>query len=283
MWQEARRCAGSLHAAVRAVMVDAAERAILPRYRALKAADVREKAADELVTVADRESEAILSDGLSRILAEAAIVGEEAVDADRSLLDDLGNALCWIIDPLDGTGNYVSGDGPFGILVALAERGTPVGGWILDPLSGRFVAALKGEGTFLDGRRVHAQGSGSSIPIAAISPLLAKNRERETLLRAVQSDFELVEIPRCAAEQYPAMILGRSDVALFERTLPWDHAAGVLCLTESGGIASRLDGTPYRVDDGRVGLVAASTAEMWARVRAHVDSALVPAHGSRFA
>jgi 3'-phosphoadenosine 5'-phosphosulfate (PAPS) 3'-phosphatase len=88
--------AATLHAAVRAVMVDAAERAILPRFRQLAAHDVREKATDELVTIADVDSEGILSEGLGRILPEAAIVGEEAADADRGVLAALRNRLCWI-------------------------------------------------------------------------------------------------------------------------------------------------------------------------------------------
>ena len=48
-------------------------------------------------------------------------------------------------------------------------------------------------------------------------------------------------------------MLGVNDVTLFGRTLPWDHAAGVLCLTEAGGVATRFDGAPYRVDDERTG------------------------------
>ena len=87
------------------------------------------------------------------------------------------------------------------------------------------------------------------------------------MLDHVKSQYEIVPIPRCAAEQYPAMILGKSDIALFERTLPWDHAAGVLCLTEAGGVATRLDGSPYRVDDHRTGLVAAGTPALWSAFR----------------
>jgi fructose-1,6-bisphosphatase/inositol monophosphatase family enzyme len=253
----------SLDEAVKAVMTDAAERAILPRFRQLERHDIREKAPDELVTTADVESEAILSEGLARIIAEAAIVGEEAVDADRSVSARLRGSLCWIIDPLDGTANFAAGEGPFGILVALAEHGETIGGWIYDPRTRRFVAAQQGQGTRIDGLPVRSHGSGQRPPIAAISSLLAPLPARAAMLRRVTQAFATVPIPRCAAEQYPAMILGRSDVTLYERTLAWDHAAGILCLTEAGGVVTRFDGTSYRADDERTGLIAACTPELW--------------------
>lgn len=133
----------ALHNGVLAAMREASEHAILPRYGRLEAVDVHEKAADELVTVADRESEAILSSRLAALLPDAAIVGEEAADADPAVLDQLGSRLCWIIDPLDGTANFAAGEGPFGILVALAEQGETIGGWIYDPRSGRFCSTLR--------------------------------------------------------------------------------------------------------------------------------------------
>jgi fructose-1,6-bisphosphatase/inositol monophosphatase family enzyme len=261
----------SLHDAVQAVMVDAATRAILPRHRRLAIEEVREKTPDELVTIADQESEAILSEGLARLLPEAAIVGEEAADRDPAVLSKLGDGLCWIIDPLDGTGNFVSGDGPFGILVALAEHGMPVGGWILDPLTGRFVAAMRGHGCFIDGQQTEARASGAEVPIVGVSSLIAQAPHRADLLQRVRTRFDEVPIPRCAADQYPAMILGQCDITLFERTLPWDHAAGIPCLTEAGGVATRLDGSPYRVDDQRTGLIAAATPALWDRFRSCSD------------
>jgi len=264
----------SLHAAVHALMRDAADRAIMPRHRRLAVEDVREKCADELVTVADRESESILAEGLNKILPKAAIVGEEAADADPALLDNLGSSLCWIIDPLDGTANFVAGNGPFGILVALAEHGTPIGGWILDPRSGRFVAAFRGQGAFINGEPVTARASGGDVPIAAISSLFARAPGREGIVDQLRSRFQTVPIPRCAAEQYPAMMMGNSDIALFERTLPWDHAAGVLCLVEAGGVATRLDGAPYRVDDRKTGLIAAATPALAIRFRECCNEAI---------
>lgn len=253
----------TLSEAVHDVMADAAARAIAPRYQHLAAADIIEKASDDLVTIADKESEAILAEGLARILPEAAIVGEEAAFADPSIMGRLSSDLCWIIDPLDGTNNFAHGRPPFGILVALAQGGETIGGWIYDVLSGRFCHARIGEGAYLNGERLTARTSGESPAIAAISVLFADPARRAALMDHIVPHYRMVDIPRCAAEQYPRLATGVNDVSIFERTLAWDHAAGVLFLNEAGGKAARFDGTPYRVDEDRKGLIGASSPALW--------------------
>ena len=244
-------------------MIEAAERAIMPRFGKLAAKDVREKARDELVTIADQESEALLADGLAAILPEAALVGEEAAAANPQVLDRLNDDLCWIVDPLDGTGNFAAGEGPFGILVALAQGRDPIGGWIYDPRTRRFCSAFRGEGALVDGVPLRSRDSGQPIPIAAISSLFQDRNRKAQVLARMTSAFETVPMPRCAAEQYPRTALGVNDVAVYERTLPWDHAAGTVFLIEAGGRVSRFDGSPYRVGDDRRGLIAAATPALW--------------------
>lgn len=244
-------------------MREAASRAILPRYQTLATHEVSEKAADDMVTIADTEAEAILAEGLARILPEAAIVGEEAAHADAALLDRLGDTLCWIVDPLDGTNNFAVGKPPFGVLVALAEGGETVAGWIWDPLRQRLCHAHKGHGAFVGEERVIARASGREPPIAAISLIFADPARRAALTTHIAPHYTLVDIPRCAAEQYPRLVLGENDVSIFERTLAWDHAAGVLFVNEAGGKAARPDGSPYRVDDDRKGLIGASSPRLW--------------------
>ena len=258
--------------AVYAVMADAAERAIRPRYQHLAASEIVEKAHDDLVTVADKESEAILSEGLARILPEAAIVGEEAAFADPAILSRLGADLCWIIDPLDGTNNFAHGRAPFGILIALAQGGETLGGWIYDVLTGRFCHARRGEGAYLNGDRLIARTSGAVPPIAAISLLFADPARRAALQTGIAPHYTLVDLPRCAAEQYPRLALGVNDVSVFERTLAWDHAAGVLFLNEAGGKAARFDGSPYRVDEDRTGLIGASSPALWEALARRMDN-----------
>jgi fructose-1,6-bisphosphatase/inositol monophosphatase family enzyme len=254
----------ALTRAVHAIMQDAATRAILPHYQSLGMHQIEDKAADDVVTVADHASEAILAEALARLLPEAAIVGEEAAHADPSLLAKMGDALCWIIDPLDGTNNFARGKEPFGILVALSESGETVAGWIYDPLSGRFCHAARGKGAYVGDERVMARSSGAEPPIAAISLVFADPARREALTTHIAPHYSLVDIPRCAAEQWPRLALGINDISVFERTHSWDHAAGVLFLNEAGGKAARPDGSAYRVDEPeRTGLLGAATPQLW--------------------
>ena len=250
--------------AVYAVMHDAARRAIMPRYQSLAGADIVSKAADDVVTIADIEAEAILFEGLAKIRPEATIVGEEAAHADPALLDRLGDALCWIVDPLDGTNNFARGKPPFGVMVALSEDGETVAGWIYDPITGRFCHALRGGGAFMMGERVTAIVQPRARPVAAISLVFMDPARREAVKQAVLPHYDVVDIPRCAAEQYPRLVFGINDVSIFERTLAWDHAAGVLFINEAGGKAARPDGRAYRVDEAHLpGLIGAASPRLF--------------------
>jgi fructose-1,6-bisphosphatase/inositol monophosphatase family enzyme len=254
----------ALTRAVHGLMQDAAARAILPRYQSLTADQIDAKAADDVVTIADREAETILTEGLARLLPEAAIVGEEAAHADPALLERLGDKLCWIVDPLDGTNNFAGGKPPFGILVALSEGGETVAGWLYDPLSRRLCHAERGGGAWVNGEQITAKASGEDPPVAAISLVFMDPARRESVKQRIAPHYRLVDIPRCAAEQYPRLALGVNDLSIFERTLAWDHAAGVLFLNEAGGKAARPDGRAYRVDEAHLpGLLGAASPRLW--------------------
>lgn len=241
----------------------AAERAILPRYRNLAEGDVEKKAKDDVVTIADKETELFLTEALTRLAPDVAVVGEEAVHADAAVLERL-KGPCWIIDPLDGTHNFASGKPPFGILVALTDGGETIAGWIYDVLTGRFCHTSKGKGAYIDGERVSAQPTGETPPVAAISLLFMDPAQRKKVHAHIAPHYRMVDIPRCAAEQYPRLVLGENDLSIFERTLPWDHAAGVLFLNEAGGKAARYDGSAYRVDQHTTrGLIGASSPHLW--------------------
>ncbi len=236
---------------------------VLHHYQQLSSAQIAEKTPGDLVTFADQESERRLSAGLAAILPQASIVGEEAVEADPALIDCVNDPVAWIIDPIDGTHNYAHGRPPFGILIALVEAGETVAGWLYDPLADRMCHAVRGGGAFIDDEPVIARESGKSLPVAAISTMFIEEPRRSAINRAAEGKFSLVDIPRCAAEQYPRLVLGENDITLFERTLPWDHAAGVLFVEEAGGKARRLDGTRYLPGDKRTGMIAAASPRLW--------------------
>ena len=246
-----------------ALMRFVSERTIMPRWRNLATGDVIEKSQNELVTIADREAEEFLAEALAKLAPDVPIVGEEAAHADSSVLDRLSGP-CWIVDPIDGTHNYAHGRTPFGIMVALADGGEAIAGWIYDPVKDRFCHARRGEGAFVNGERIAARPTGSEPPVAAISVIFLGEARRESVNSHVAPHYRVVETPRCAAEQYPRLVLGENDVSFFERTLAWDHAAGVLFLNEAGGKVCRPDGSPYRVDETeRTGMIGAASPSLW--------------------
>lgn len=253
----------AFHQAVHDLLREVSQKAILPHYQSLAAHQVTAKAADDVVTVADNLAEEMLAEGLARIVPGLPIVGEEAAHADPSVLDRLAGD-CWIVDPLDGTNNFAAGKPPFGVLIAMAAGGEAHTGWLYDPLSDRLCIAHRGKGAFIGGEKVHARPSAAEPPIAAISLVFVERSRREAIRQHIAPHYTLVDIPRCAAEQYPRLVLGVNDVSIFERTLAWDHAAGALFVNEAGGKVARPDGSPYRVDEwARPGLIGAASPRLW--------------------
>jgi fructose-1,6-bisphosphatase/inositol monophosphatase family enzyme len=256
------------------LMKAAADRVIMPRWRALGEGDVRVKVEsdpDDLVTIADLEAEAIITEGLTRIRPDAVVVGEEAVAADPSLLERLRDfPAYWLVDPIDGTGNFVSGSPDFGVMVALVEDGVASAGWIWLPVSGRLAVAERGAGARLDGERVEVAAAPPrdlAVMRGWITARFLPQDVRERIRREAQ-DLCSQAAPMSAAVGYVRLLEGGSDVAFFWRSYPWDHVPGALILGEAGGAALRLDGTAYDPADGRTGLLVSRDARTWSDLRA---------------
>jgi fructose-1,6-bisphosphatase/inositol monophosphatase family enzyme len=252
-----------LHPPVAALIRDVAARIVMPRFRMLDPGQIEEKAPDELVTIADRESEDALTEGLLRLLPGSRVIGEEACAADPTLIGTIADGTVWIVDPIDGTANFAAGETPFGIMVALAHDGETQAGWIFDPVGNRLCHAALGQGAFIDGERIAARGSGEALPVAGLSTRYLPADLRQDIEARADGRLRCVDIPRCAAEQYPRVMLGTNDLALFWRTHAWDHAPGALILNEAGGRVARFDGTLYAPGQTGTGMLAAASPQIW--------------------
>jgi fructose-1,6-bisphosphatase/inositol monophosphatase family enzyme len=242
----------------------------MPRFRALAAGEVEEKTPGELVTVADREAEAVISPGLLALYPGSRVVGEEAAAADAALLSGLDTGAVWLVDPLDGTGNFVAGRQPFSVMVALLIDGEAVASWMLDPVSGDLAMAERGGGAFLNEGRIVVDVSVPKVPglRGAILRRFLPDGLRDSILKRVEALGEVLPGAVCAGADYPKVARGGMDFVMFWRTLPWDHAPGALFLTEAGGKVARFDGTPYRPGDGGNGLLATRNGAVWEQVHA---------------
>ncbi|CAO4137237.1 inositol monophosphatase family protein [Methylorubrum extorquens] len=105
---------------------EAARALVVPSFRGSGSAEASRKSSDTLVTQIDRDVESRLAATVTGLLPNARVIGEEAVAADPRLLMHLGDEWVWLIDPLDGTANFVEGREPITMMVALLYRGTPV-------------------------------------------------------------------------------------------------------------------------------------------------------------
>jgi fructose-1,6-bisphosphatase/inositol monophosphatase family enzyme len=248
---------------------EVAHTVVLPRYQRLARDEVLEKAPGEIVTIVDRESERLLTAALTGLLPGSRVVGEEATAADPNLLHALSAGEVWLVDPLDGTRNFTQGNPDFAMMVALLRDGHTVGAWIYNPLANTLDTAQRGAGAYRNGNRLRiapaptaSAGLRGILKTGFLPPALRDDVvARSARLRAVQPGSN------CAGVDYPDVVAGTSDFALYWRTLPWDHAPGVLYLTEAGGHAARLDGSPYRAGDSQPGLLAALDAATWQRAR----------------
>jgi fructose-1,6-bisphosphatase/inositol monophosphatase family enzyme len=250
------------------LMVQVAETIVLPRYQTLASHEIIEKTPGELVTIADRESEEALATGLAHLMTDAKLLGEEAAAADPNLMEGIGQGTVWIIDPIDGTHNFAAGKPPFAIMIALAVDGIAQAGWLYDPLTHRLCHAIKGGGAWINGERITARESGAPLPVAGIGMKFMDAAKRADCLARINGKLQLAQIPLCAGEQYPRVVLGENDLALFERILPWDHVPGALFVEEAGGKVARADGSAYRFWDGKLGLLTAASPAMWDRAAA---------------
>jgi fructose-1,6-bisphosphatase/inositol monophosphatase family enzyme len=241
---------------------------VMPRFRNLLAADIRQKGPGDLVTIADEVAERQLEAALGALLPGSRVVGEEAVAADprrlELLLDD---DPTWVIDPIDGTANFASGLPVFAIMVALVRRGETLMGWIHDPVAKSTASAVRGEGAWRDGQRMRVARLGDNL----VNPLKGNWRLKRRLTNRSQFPFTPFDL-RCAGQEYLALAGGTAHFALYNRLRPWDHAAGHLLHQEAGGFGALLDGSPYtpRLSDG--GLLLAPDEASWRGLRQAVKN-----------
>jgi fructose-1,6-bisphosphatase/inositol monophosphatase family enzyme len=246
---------------------EAADAILRPRFRSLESQDVREKSAGEIVTVADEECEAQLGPALRAAVPGSALVGEEATSRDPALIRALsGAAPVWLLDPLDGTSAFVEGSPDYAVMAALVINGVTALSVLHQPEHGRTYVAERGSGA-------HEVQSGARLSTnSRITPEVLRGSVMKRFLpsgfrRTIEeheSNFESIKSPTVSAGiEYPAIAQGDRDFTMYWRTLPWDHAPGVLLLTESGGMAAHLDGRAYRPAHQRDGLLIARTPELW--------------------
>jgi fructose-1,6-bisphosphatase/inositol monophosphatase family enzyme len=256
------------------ILAEAARIEIMPRFKALVDGDVRHKSSVfDPVTEADEAAERFISAALRASFPGALIVGEEAASADPSLLDQLGDApMAFVVDPIDGTRNFVAGLPLFGVMAAAIAQGAIVAGVIHDPVCQDTVHALKGEGAWLsrDGRPAKRLHVAEAAPLDRMEGIVGTHFLPEPMRTTVLNNLPRLGSAtwlRCAAHEYRMAAAGFCHVLFFNRLMPWDHAPGWLLHQEAGGYSAHFDGSRYRPAHTAGGLICAPDRASWQLVR----------------
>ncbi|MDT7840129.1 inositol monophosphatase family protein [Streptomyces justiciae] len=231
----------------------AAAAEIMPRFRRLAAHEVDEKSGPhDLVTDADRLAEQYLTEVLGALLPGSVVVGEEAVHADQASYDAIcGDAPVWIVDPVDGTRQFVHGDPGFCTLIALAQGGVVRASWTYAAARDQLATAVRGQGAFLDGERLYAgpPEPGRDLEVATSHPDYTTDEQKHAL-RGLWRDGLAPRPCGSAGLEYLAIARGQLDATAFSWEAAWDHAAGLLLVEEAGGAHLTRTGEPFRITGG---------------------------------
>lgn len=204
----------------------------------------------DLVTEIDRASERLIHAKLHRAYPSFGFLGEE-----QGLLRKEA-AWRWIVDPLDGTNNFVHGLPIFGVSIGLEHRGRILAGVIYDPMRRELFSATKGGGAFLNGRRLRVSSvrtlSHSLLATGFSSKFLERRqpylRWFETFQRHSHGVRRMGSTVYCLA----AIAAGRME-GFYEQDLwPWDIAAGILLVEEAGGRVTNMKGGRPVLTEGRL-------------------------------
>ncbi len=212
---------------------------------------IEHKGATDLVTDADKASEAAVLGFLRERFPKAAIRAEESGEHAAQ-----GSELRFYVDPLDGTTNYAHGIPHFSVTVGVADAAGLVAGAILDPLRGELYTAFRGGGAFLGERRLSVSRCATLRDALLVTGFAYDSHVNNAYALRVFGEFTVksqsIRRLGSAALDLAYVAAGRFDGFWEERLHSWDIAAGILMVREAGGTVSDLDGADRMLDSGDI-------------------------------
>ena len=198
----------------------------------------------DYVSNADRKAEEIVFQELSRVRPDWGFLMEE-----RGTIEGKDPQHRWIVDPLDGTTNFLHGIPMFAVSIALERDGEIVAGVVFNPATDELYSAEKGGGAFLNDRRIRvaARTKLNEAVFGTGAPFLGKGDHARFLyeIRHVMAETSGIRRMGAASLDLAYVAAGRFD-GFWERGLaPWDVAAGAILIREAGGFVSGLDGAKF--------------------------------------
>jgi myo-inositol-1(or 4)-monophosphatase len=255
--------------------IQEAGKLIRDRLGSVPFAEVQTKAPFDYVTEVDHASEALITGAIRRVFPDHHIMSEESDN------DGLQNGITWVIDPLDGTVNFIHTFPFVAISIAVCLDREPLLGWVLDPLHGELFTAKRGGGAYLNGRRLQVSNVkhwrdalvGTGFPHRMgkiIDPYL-------NCFRAIFQEVSGIRRAGSAALDLAYLAAGRMDAFWEVGLKAWDIAAGALLVREAGGYVTDFWGMEDYLENGHV---VCGTAQLYPfmlhQVQTHLAPALVP-------
>lgn len=228
--------------------------------------EAREKAPKDLVTEADVASQEAIAKLILDAFPDHGFLGEES-GADGARVSRPDEEYCWVVDPLDGTTNYVHQFPNFSVSVALEQRGQLLAGTIFDPISDECFVATRGGGAFLNGQPLRVSSCGQlreALVAASFSADVDRTSEEISGFLEVLVECQALRRIGSAALNLAYLAAGRLDGYWATSVKPWDVAAGVLLIQEAGGVLTGIDGGPF--DLARPLFAAAATPDLHAQL-----------------
>jgi myo-inositol-1(or 4)-monophosphatase len=232
---------------------------------------VRHKSLNDLVSEVDRASEAAIIQTIHAAYPDHAILAEESGASGAS-------EYVWIIDPLDGTTNYLHGFPQYCVSIGVAHRGVLTHGVIFDPTRNDLYTASRGRGAFLNDRRMRVSRRtklidalvGTGFPFRMFDHMDAYIG----VLRELMSKTAGIRRPGAAALDLAAVAAGRYDGFWEIGLSPWDMAAGALMVLEAGGLVGDLQGDEHYLQRG---MIVAGNPKIFGQLLQAIEPHLTPA------
>ena len=198
--------------------------------------EIRDKSYHNPVTTADNAADAFLKETLTKQYPEYGWLSEETVDSKRRL----GKERAWVVDPLDGTKEFIEGVDHFVVSVGLVENGEPVVGVLYNPASKELFTASRGDGAYLDGERINCSDLTNFKDMVILN---SRSETRKGLWEPYATDFKEQRPIGSVAYKLGLTSAGRPDVfASLRPKNEWDICAGHCIMREAAGELVALDG-----------------------------------------
>lgn len=195
----------------------------------------------EVTSVLDHEADQIIIDLIRDRHPDHNMLTEETGEIDN------GSPYCWVVDPLDGSSNYVNHNPFFSVSVALTHENKPITGVVFAPFIEEIAVARRGHGCTLNGRKVDVSDTlelGKGYIVGCPGGEKNNNRFSKMSYSLNENIKDFRKMGSAAIEAY-TVAAGRVDAFVTLNISPWDIAAGALCVEEAGGMVTNFDGEPW--------------------------------------